>query len=143
MRTGRPPPVHHPVLARSEETPAPRPELSMFITTLVITTLFALTLLFSAYGKLVRDPQQMKTLEHVGFPAQRVPLLATAEIAGAVGILMGLAWKPLGVAAAIGLIAYFTGAVASHLRIRDWRILPSAVLLLAAVATLALRLVLR
>ncbi|MFD4661145.1 DoxX family protein [Kitasatospora sp. NPDC058444] len=112
----------------------------MFIATLVVSTLFALVLLFSAYGKLVRDPQQMKTLEHVGFPARRVPLLAAAEIAGVVGILIGLAWPPLGVAAALGLIAYFTGAVVSHLRIRDWRILPSAVLLLVAVATLVLRL---
>ncbi|MER5490511.1 DoxX family protein [Streptomyces sp. NPDC002490] len=112
----------------------------MFIAALVVTTLFALLLLFSAYGKLTRDPQQMRTLEHVGFPKRHVPLLAAAEIAGAAGILIGLAWLPLGIAAALGLIAYFTSAIASHLRVRDWKILPSAVLLLAAVATLALRL---
>ncbi|MEU3855708.1 DoxX family protein [Streptomyces sp. NPDC029554] len=112
----------------------------MFIITLAVTILFALTLFFSAHGKLVHDPQQMKTLEHVGFPAQKIPLLAAAEIAGAAGILIGLAWPPLGVAAAVGLIAYFTGAVASHLRVRDWQILPSAVFLLVAAATLALRL---
>ncbi|MER7702452.1 DoxX family protein [Kitasatospora sp. NPDC097605] len=112
----------------------------MFIATLIVTTLFALVLFFSAYGKLVRDPQQMRTLDHVGFPARWVPLLAAAETAGAAGILIGLAWPPLGVAAALGLIGYFTGAVASHLRVRDWRIQSSAVLLLVAVATLVLRL---
>ncbi|MFD0149486.1 DoxX family protein [Streptomyces sp. NPDC055721] len=113
----------------------------MFIATFVVTALFALILLFSAYGKLTHDAQQMKTLEHVGFPTQHVPLLAAAEIAGAAGILIGLAWPPLGIAAAIGLITYFSGAIASHLRVHDWRILPSAVLLLAAAATLTLRLV--
>lgn len=112
----------------------------MFLATLIVTILFALVLLLSAYGKLTRDPQQMTTLERVGFPERYVPLLAAAEIAGAAGILTGLAWAPLGVAAAVGLIAYFIGAVVSHLRVRDPRVLPPATLLLAAVATLALRL---
>src|SRR5690606_39947380 len=80
-----------------------------------LTTLITYTTLFrSAYGKLTRDPQQMTTLERVGFPERYVPLLAAAEIAGAAGILTGLAWAPLGVAAAVGLIAYFIGAVVSH-----------------------------
>ncbi|CAL9626715.1 DoxX family protein [Streptomyces sp. enrichment culture] len=112
----------------------------MFIATVIVTTLFALVLFLSAYGKLTRDPQQMRTLEHVGFPERHVSLLAVAEIAGAAGILTGLASPPLGVAAAIGLIAYFTGAVVSHLRVRDRRILPPGALLLTAVAALTLRL---
>ncbi|WP_405970463.1 DoxX family protein [Streptomyces sp. NBC_00988] len=112
----------------------------MFIAAFVVSVMFALILLVSARGKLIKDPAQMKTLERVGFPEQRVALLAAAEIAGAGGILIGLAWWPLGVAAAIGIIAYFSGAIVSHLRVRDWQFAPAAVLLLAGVAALVLRL---
>ena len=52
----------------------------MFLATLVVTILFALVLLLAADGKLTRDPQQMTTLERVGFPERYVPLLAAAEI---------------------------------------------------------------
>src|SRR5690606_10374925 len=62
--------------------------------------------------------QQMTTLERVGFPERYVPLLAAAELAPPAGILTGLPSPPLGVAAAVGLIPYFIGAVGSHLRVR-------------------------
>jgi hypothetical protein len=53
----------------------------------------------------------------------------------------GLFWWPLGAAAAAGVVLYFVGAVASHLRVRDLKgTAPSAVLLLAAIAALILRL---
>ncbi|MFI6339815.1 DoxX family protein [Streptomyces sp. NPDC050535] len=112
----------------------------MFIATVAVSVPLALILLFSARGKLVRDPMQMKTLERVGFPENQVKLLAAAEIAGAVGILLGLAWWPLGVAAAIGIVTYFSGALISHLRVRDWKFAPVLILLLAGAAALLLRL---
>ncbi|MET8210440.1 DoxX family protein [Streptomyces sp. NPDC005373] len=112
----------------------------MFIATLVISLLLALILVFSAMGKLRRDPMQMGTMEKVGFPADRVWLLAAAEAAGAAGLVIGLFWWPLGAAAAVGVILYFVGATAVHLRVRDFNVAAPAVLLVAAAAALVLRL---
>ena len=111
----------------------------MFIAAVVVSIVLAAVLVMSARGKLIRDPQQLKVMEKIGFPADKLWLLATAELAGAAGLLLGLFWWPLGVAAAIGVMAYFIGAVASHLRKRDWNITPPGVLLVAGTAALVLR----
>ncbi|NGN92452.1 DoxX family protein [Nocardioides sp. KC13] len=110
----------------------------MFIATLVLSILFALLLLFSAYGKLTRNPAQAETLEKVG-ATRIVPILALLEIAGAAGLIIGLFWWPLGVAAAIGTTLYFIGAVIAHVRVRDKAIAPAAVLAVVSVAIIALR----
>ncbi|RKN21238.1 DoxX family protein [Micromonospora musae] len=111
----------------------------MFVATLVVSIAFAALLAVSAAGKLKRDPQQMKTLERVGATRLR-PLLAFLELAGAAGLLVGLAWWPLGVAAGIGLVLYFAGAIAAHLRVGDRAVLPPALLLVVSLAATALRL---
>jgi hypothetical protein len=64
----------------------------------------SVTLLFSAGGKLAKQEAQLKTMRTVGFPVDKMWLPASAEIAGAAGLIIGLFWWPLGVAAAIGLI---------------------------------------
>lgn len=50
---------------------------------------------------------------------QILPPPAALEIAGALGLLVGLAWWPLGVAAAAGVMLYFVGALGFHARARD------------------------
>jgi hypothetical protein len=110
----------------------------MFTTTAVITILLALLLMASAGGKLVQAEAQMKTLRGVGVPEETVPLLAAAEIAGGIGLVMGLVFWPLGLAAGLGVVGYFIGAVWSHLRQREWSA-PAAVLLVMATSTLVLR----
>jgi hypothetical protein len=111
----------------------------MFIAAVVVTALLAAILLVSARGKLVRDPVQMKTMVKVGFPEDRLWLLASAEAAGAVGIVIGLFWWPLGIAAVAGVMAYFAGATGAHLRVRDWQVTAPAVLFAAGAAVLILR----
>lgn len=44
---------------------------------------------------------------------------ALLEVAGRVGLLAGIGLKPLGLAAGASVVAYFIGAVTSHLRKRD------------------------
>ncbi|MEU8007079.1 DoxX family protein [Catellatospora sp. NPDC049111] len=56
-----------------------------------------------------------------------------------IGLLTGLLWWPVGVAAAIGVILYFVGAIAAHLRQKDWAVTPAAILAIAAGAALVLR----
>jgi hypothetical protein len=48
-----------------------------------------------------------------------LPLLGVLKAAGAAGLLLGLLWtRPLGIAAAIGLVLFFVGAIATHIRAR-------------------------
>jgi amino acid transporter len=82
-------------------------------------------------------------MRKVGFPENRVELLAAAEVAGAIGLVLGMWYWPIGVAAAIGLIMYFVGAVGAHVLKRDWNITASVVLLAVAIAVLVLRLMTR
>jgi DoxX-like family len=60
--------------------------------------------------------------------------LAALKGAGAAGLLLGLlGLRPLGIAAAIGLVLFFTGALATHVRARAFRNIafPGAYLALA------------
>ncbi len=41
------------------------------------------------------------------------------QLAGAIGLLGGLFWRPLGIAAAIGFLLMMVGAVIAHVRVRD------------------------
>ncbi|WP_405447459.1 DoxX family protein [Streptomyces achromogenes] len=71
----------------------------------------------------------------VGVPRAWLPWLATLKTAGAAGLLLGLAGVPvIGVAAATGLVLFFVGAVAAHIRARvyDDIAFPGAYLALAA-----------
>ena len=111
----------------------------MFIAAAIVSSLLALALLASGRGKLVRDPQVMKIMTKVGVPDDKLWLLAAAEIAGAVGLVAGLFWWPIGVAAATGVVLYFLGAIASHLRVKDNSILSALIMLVASVAALVLR----
>lgn len=67
------------------------------------------------------------------------PLLASLELAAAAGLLLGLAWWPIGIAAGIGAVLYFTGAILAHLRVGDRTVTGAAVLLGASVAVVVLR----
>ena len=78
--------------------------------------------------------------EVVGVPLQFFPLLAACELAGALGLVLGI-WSPwMGVAAGIGLVIYFVGAVVSHLRVGDVKGMgPAVFMLIAAGGSLPLR----
>jgi uncharacterized membrane protein YphA (DoxX/SURF4 family) len=70
--------------------------------------------------KLQRNPQIVDSVHGVvGFPLDRFWILAALELAAAVGLVIGLWVAPLGIAAAIGAVAYFVGAIIAHLRVGD------------------------
>ncbi|CAL9310774.1 DoxX family protein [Streptomyces sp. SudanB182_2057] len=55
----------------------------------------------------------------VGVPRSWLPWLGALKAAGAAGLLLGLVGVPvIGVAAATGLVLFFVGAVAAHIRAR-------------------------
>src|SRR4051794_461474 len=115
----------------------------MTIAYLAVTVLFALMTTFSAVMKIRRDPNVVKIIhEVVGVPMKYFPLLAACEIAGAAGLILGIWFPPLGIAAAVGLVLYFVGAVGSHVRVGDFKGIGSAAFMLAmSTAALALRIV--
>jgi uncharacterized membrane protein YphA (DoxX/SURF4 family) len=56
---------------------------------------------------------------HFGVPWPRYRLIGAAELAAAAGILVGLWWHPIGLAAAAGMILLLTGALITHRRAAD------------------------
>ncbi len=111
----------------------------MFAACVVVTILLALALLGSAVAKFTRSQRVVTQLTGLGVPIGWFPLLGAAEVAGGLGLLVGLALPPVGIAAAVGVILYFTGAVATHVKAGDSAIAPPAVLGLLAVVSLLLR----
>jgi hypothetical protein len=109
------------------------------ITTAIVSVPLAVVLMASAGAKLAKSPLVMEVTTTVGFPQDKLWLLAVAEIAGGVGLVLGLFWWPIGIAAAIGVVLYFVGAVGSLLRVNAKNFGPALVLLVAAVAALLVR----
>ena len=100
----------------------------MFVVAAVVSVLLAVVLAGSALGKLRQDRRAVAPLTAVGVPPAWFPRLALAELAGAVGLVVGLFVWPIGVAAAIGVVAYFVGAVLTHVRAKDPNVVPPGAL---------------
>jgi hypothetical protein len=115
--------------------------MAYLIVTLVCVTMVA----FSGIGKMRRDPRIVHVIQEVvGVPLKYFSLLAACELAGALGLVLGMWWPFMGVAAGIGLLLYFVGATVSHLRVGDVKGMgPAAFMLALAVGALALRILTR
>ncbi|MBB6349738.1 DoxX family protein [Nonomuraea muscovyensis] len=91
----------------------------MFIAYVVVAALMALLLLASGSLLLAKEKGVTTTMTELGVPLSWFPLLAVLKIAGALGLLAGIFYRPLGIAAAAGVVLYFVGAVITHLRAKD------------------------
>lgn len=102
----------------------------------------ALSAAFAALGaaKVAKTPAMVARAGHVGFSAERYQLIGLAELAGALGIQLGLACTPLGYAAGAGLVALMAGALLTHARQGDGpaAMAPAVLFAAGAVAYLAL-----
>ncbi|SDR85479.1 DoxX-like family protein [Paraoerskovia marina] len=110
----------------------------MTIAAVVLSVLLGLASIASAAGKLSGKEQPTAPLRDVGVPERMFSVLALLLLAGGVGLLVGIWWTPIGIAAAAGLTLYFLGAVIAHLRVGDKKIQPAVLLTLVAAATLVL-----
>ncbi|MDO0924365.1 DoxX family protein [Streptomyces sp. TG1A-8] len=86
-----------------------------------LTLALSAVLAGSAVAMLMRARSMVTRLTALGVPESWLPRLAAVEIAGALGLLAGFAYRPLGVAAGAGALLYFVGAVIVHLRSGDTR----------------------
>lgn len=91
----------------------------MFVAYVVVTAITIIANAAIAAAGLRRAKFVLANMAEVGVPQSMVPLLASLKLAGAVGLLVGLLGVHfLGIAAAIGLALFFTGALTAHLRAR-------------------------
>ena len=61
----------------------------------------------------------LKNSVEVNLPPKVLPYLATLKLAGAAGLIVGLLALPwIGVAAGIGLVLFYIGAIYAHIRAR-------------------------
>ena len=105
----------------------------MFVT---VSLLLAAACLLPAAGKLTGQPRMRESAVHFGIPWSRYRLIGVAELAAAAGIVIGLWWHPLGVAAAAGMAVLLVGAIVTHRKAAD-SVKDMAPALLALLLTLA------
>ncbi|MFC4040479.1 DoxX family protein [Dactylosporangium siamense] len=96
----------------------------MYVVTAALT-------LAAAAADLVRPQWILANMSRYGVPHAWLPLLGAVKAAGGLGLLLGLVAPVIGVAAAVGLVLYFIGAVGTVVRARCWSHLPAPGLLLA------------
>ncbi|MDX8140583.1 DoxX family protein [Lentzea sp. BCCO 10_0061] len=115
----------------------------MFIATLVLSALLAVAFIGAGVSKVMKVPAMVAAAETHGFTADGYRNIGLLEVAGAAGLLIGLWWAPLGIAAALGLTLLMAGAVIVHVRAGDKvaETVPAVVLTLLAGTALVLRIV--
>ncbi|MFF5564391.1 DoxX family protein [Streptomyces sp. NPDC012623] len=112
----------------------------MFIAYAVVGIMLALALTGSAFADITRAERIVTSLSELGVPDSWFVPLGLVKIAGALGLVIGL-WVPfLGVAAAIGVVLYFIGALITHLRVKDHAVAPVVGFMLIGAVALVLRL---
>jgi hypothetical protein len=125
-----------PVLIVTHDTPAHirGAEVSRVGMVIVFTIASALWVGFSAFSVFTRAKWVVEPLAAYGVPTSWWPWLGVAKAAGVLGLLAGLVVPEIGVAAGIGLVLYFIGAVVTVLRARSYPHVVFPLLYLAPVA---------
>ncbi|TDC72298.1 DoxX family protein [Streptomyces hainanensis] len=86
---------------------------------LVLTVCCVVANGFEVGAKLARARFVTRNSAEVGVGPEWIPYLALLEGAGVVGLVVGLSgWRLVGLAAAVGLLLFFVGAVHAHVRAR-------------------------
>ena len=89
------------------------------MTTTVLAVVLAVVFGVTGIAKLAAVPVMRTAAHHLGFRVGQYRIIGALELAGAIGLLVGLAVPALGVAAAIGLGLLLIGAAAAHVRNHD------------------------
>lgn len=92
-----------------------------------------------AIGDLIRFKPFTDVLTQVGVSKSWAPVFGTFKALGAIGLFLGLTGMPMvGIAAAVGLTAFYLGAIIIHLRANDHAIGPASGYLVIVATTLVL-----
>ena len=109
----------------------------MYLATVVVSALLAALMSSAATRKLTHRPEVVESYLRAGVPEDKLDLLAIVLFAGAAGLLAGLLWAPIGIAAGAAALVYFAVAVGFHIRAGDARNLPTPLALAFLAATAA------
>jgi DoxX-like protein len=112
----------------------------MFVAFVVVTVLTAAANIYAATVDFMRVEWALANMTKLGVPQSWLFSLGALKAAGALGLLIGIGVPLLGVAASVGLVLFFIGALITHFRARYWDIAPPVAFLLLAVGSLVLRL---
>ena len=107
---------------------------------LVVTAVTAAANTYAATADFTRPAWLLDNMAKARVPQSWLYPLGALKAAGALGLLVGIGVPPLGVAAAVGLVLFFIGALITHVRARYWAIAAPVAFLLLAVGSLVLRL---
>jgi hypothetical protein len=91
----------------------------VMIAKVVVTALLAALMGFAGSIKLLGLKQSLAIRDHLGVKPAQWRAIGALEFAGVAGILAGLHWWPIGVAAAVGLALLLLGAIGFHVRAAD------------------------
>jgi hypothetical protein len=90
------------------------------VATAIVTGLTVILFAFSATIKLAGLRQSLEVRDHLGIAPDAWRTIGMLELAGAAGVLLGVAaWPPVGLAAAAGLVLVGVGATIAHRRVGD------------------------
>jgi hypothetical protein len=106
----------------------------------IVTLLLAALFTFAASIKLLGVSQSLAIRDRLGVTPLQWRLIGTLELAGVAGVLVGLAWPTIGIAAAIGLALLSIGAIGFHIKASDSVVdmAPAVLAIALAVATAVL-----
>ena len=113
----------------------------MFTVYIVVTIFAAAANTYAAIVDFRRPQWVLDNMTQWGGSHSWLFTLGTLKAAGALGLLVGIGVRLIGIAAAVGLILFFVGAIAVVIRAGWYSHLPwPATYLLLAIGSLALRL---
>ncbi|WP_033328835.1 DoxX family protein [Streptomyces yerevanensis] len=93
----------------------------MYVTAAILSVLLALVSLAAGTPEaLLKGDVSAGLQSHMGLSAGLVRFVGLAEVAAAVGLIVGLFWQPLGIAAAMGFAITMVGAVGFHAKAGDY-----------------------
>src|SRR3982751_349485 len=84
----------------------------------IVTGLLAALIAFGAVPDLIKHPEAIKVMEHLGYPVYLLPFLGVAKLLGVIAILVPR-FPRLKEWAYAGLFFDLSGALYSHISIRD------------------------
>jgi hypothetical protein len=103
----------------------------MSTTATIVVIIAAAWIGFSAFSLLTRKAFVVDNLEDYGVPKSWWPWLGTVKGLGALGLVAGLAVPAIGIAASVGLVVYFVGAVITIVHTGAYGHIPFPLLYLA------------
>ncbi|MGV0742912.1 DoxX family protein [Mycolicibacterium sp. XJ870] len=109
----------------------------MFVLYVILTLVTALAAAAGTWMNYTHHPIPVAAAKQVQVPQSWMVPLGTLQGAGALGLIAGFVLPPIGLAAAIGLVLFFIGAVIAHLRVGDRHfsaVLPALTLVTATLA---------